>query len=76
MCLAVPMRVKEIDKGVAVAEFKGVEKKVSTLLLEDLKEDEFILVHAGFAISRVDPDEAEKTLSLLEEIAQGEEELE
>ena len=76
MCLAVPMRVKEINGGVVVAEFKGVEKKVSTLLLEGLKKDEFILVHAGFAISRVDPDEAEKTLALLEEILQGEEELE
>lgn len=76
MCLAVPMRVKKIDGGVVVAEFKGVEKKVSTLLLEDLKENEYILVHAGFAIAKVDPDEAEKTLSLLQEILQGEEELE
>jgi hydrogenase expression/formation protein HypC len=73
MCLAVPMKVKEIEGGVAVAEFKGVEKRVSTLLIEDLKKDDFILVHAGFAISRVDPDEAEKTLSLMDEILQGEE---
>jgi hydrogenase expression/formation protein HypC len=76
MCLAVPMRVKKVGKGFGIAEFKGIEKKVSTLLLEGLKENEYILVHAGFAIAKVDPDEAEKTLSLLEEIAQGEEALE
>ncbi len=69
MCLAIPMRVKEVGDGFSIAEYKGVERRVSTMLIEDVREGDYLLIHAGFAISKVDRSEAEKTLSLLEKIA-------
>lgn len=66
MCLAIPMKVKRVEGGSGVVEYKGVEKMVSTLLVEDLKEGDYILVHAGFAIGKVAKEEAEETISLIE----------
>lgn len=66
MCLAVPMRVKRVENGYGIAEYKGVEKKVSILLVEDIKEGDYILIHAGFAIAKVEKEDAEDTISLIE----------
>jgi len=67
MCLAVPGRVEAIDGGSARVDFGGVERVVQTSLLPDLRVGEYVLVHAGFAIQRLDPVEASATLALLEE---------
>lgn len=71
MCLAIPMKVKRVEGGAGVVEYKGVEKRVSTLLVEDLKEGDYILVHAGFAIAKVGREEAEEVISLLEDYLNG-----
>ena len=67
MCLAVPGRVEAIDGASALVDFGGVERVVQTSLLPDLRIGEYVLVHAGFAIQRLDPVQASATLSLLEE---------
>lgn len=66
MCLAVPMQITEIDGVVAVAELSGVTRKVRVDLIPDAAIGDFVLVHAGLAISKIDAREAEETLALLE----------
>jgi len=71
MCLAIPSRVVEIDEvsKTAVVETFGVKRKVSTMLLnEPLKVGDYVLVHVGFAMEKVDPLEAQKTLELFKEL--------
>ena len=71
MCLAIPSRVVEIDEvsKTAVVETFGVKRKVSTMLLnEPLKVGDYVLVHVGFAMEKVDPLEAQKTLKLFKEL--------
>jgi len=69
MCLAVPMRIVSLEGERATAEADGVTREVDTMLIENPKLGEYVLVHAGFAIERVDEEEAEKTLELLRELA-------
>jgi len=68
MCLAVPMRVEKIEGSNAVVELAGVSKNISLGLLDDVKVGEYVIVHAGFAIQKVDEKEARETISLLEEM--------
>lgn len=68
MCLAVPMKVISIEDGSAVAEIDGVRREASLMMLnEEIKPGDYILIHAGFAISRLDEKEAAETLSLMRE---------
>ena len=70
MCLAVPVRLKEKKSDIlGVFEYGGVLKEVNLQLLDDISEGEYILVHAGFAIERIDENEAEETLKLMREMA-------
>jgi len=70
MCLAIPVCVVALlgDQWVE-AEVGGVRSRVSTALIGEVELGEFLIVHAGFAITRLNVDEAEKTLALFEEIA-------
>ncbi len=68
MCVAVPGKVISVDKDVALLDFWGVRKEVSTALLTDIKPGDYLLVHAGCAIQKVSMDEAEEILKLFEEI--------
>jgi len=68
MCLAVPMKVAEIDDRTAICEVDGVRREVSLMLLDDVEVGDFVLLHAGFAIEKIDPDEAEKTLAVFREV--------
>ncbi len=70
MCLAVPVRVVALleDQWVET-EVGGVRSRVSTALIEAVTLGDYVIVHAGFAIARLDVAEAEKTLSLFDEIA-------
>ncbi len=73
MCLAVPMQVIEINDDTAVCEIDGVRRDASLMMLDGVEVGDFVLIHAGFAIERMDPQEAEKTLELFREIlADGE----
>ena len=68
MCIAVPMEVVEInDNNMGVAELNGVKRDVGFMLLEDINLGDWVLIHAGFAISRLNREEAEETLSLLKQ---------
>ena len=69
MCLAIPMRIVEIEEVFGVAEVDGVTRKVRLDLLPEVLLGDYVLVHAGLAIARVDAAEAEETLSLLRKLA-------
>ena len=69
MCLAVPGKVKEIiAQKEAVVDFMGVNKKISLGILEDVKAGEYVIVHAGFAISKVNEEEALETISYFKQL--------
>lgn len=68
MCLAVPARIVELEADNAVVDAMGNRFEAKTTLLEDAKIGELVLVHAGFAISKVDEQEARKTWELLEQL--------
>ncbi|GAC1468347.1 MAG: HypC/HybG/HupF family hydrogenase formation chaperone [Desulfuromonadaceae bacterium] len=73
MCLAVPMRVVSIDGDDVVAEIDGVRREASLMLLgEDVQVGDFVIVHAGFAISKLDEEEAQETLRLMREVFKAE----
>ena len=70
MCLAVPMKVVElIPPDNAIVESEGVSMEISVMLVDNAKVGDYVIVHTGFAIEILDLVEAEKTLSLLREIA-------
>lgn len=68
MCLGIPMKVLKIEGERAVAEIGGAEKEISIVLVDDLKVGDYVIVHAGFAIEKLDEKEALETLELIREI--------
>ena len=68
MCLAIPARIVELDGDRAVVDAMGNRWKAKTTLLPEAKIGDLILIHAGFAISLVDEEEAQKTWQLIAEI--------
>jgi len=69
MCLAIPAKVISVDGSNALVSIEDVEYKASLLMLGDVRPGDFVMLHAGFAIEKVDPEEAAETLRLLNEIA-------
>jgi hydrogenase expression/formation protein HypC len=69
MCLALPAEVVSIDPGkeTAVVALGGIKKEISVALLDDLSVGDYVLVHVGFALHKVSPQEAERTLRMIEE---------
>ncbi|UCG01450.1 MAG: HypC/HybG/HupF family hydrogenase formation chaperone [Candidatus Heimdallarchaeota archaeon] len=71
MCLAIPAQVKKfISDDVIIADFgKGVTREVSIALMpEEIKIGDWILIHTGYAVSKMEPEEAKETLAMWEEI--------
>ncbi|AAR33640.1 HypC/HybG/HupF family hydrogenase formation chaperone [Geobacter sulfurreducens] len=69
MCLGVPMQVVAVGEGEVVAEIDGVRKEASLMLLdEEVRVGDFVIVHAGFAISKLDEEDAQETLRLMREV--------
>jgi hydrogenase expression/formation protein HypC len=68
MCLAIPARIVELEDDRAVVDAMGNRWRAKTTLLPEAKLGEIVLVHAGFAIARVDEEEAKKTWELFAEI--------
>ena len=68
MCLAIPARIVELEGDVAVVDAMGNRYKTKTTLLPEAKIGDLVLVHASFAISLVDEEEAKKTWQLIAEI--------
>ena len=71
MCLAVPSKVIEVDEAHKTGRIDhlGVKIKTNFALLDDVKAGDWVIVHAGFAISKLDEAEAKETLDLLREMA-------
>ena len=69
MCLGVPAKVLETGDGTAVVELGGVRREISLMLVDDVSDGEWVIVHAGFALQKLSEEEAEQTLSLFREIA-------
>ncbi len=72
MCLAVPMKVVEISGPIAQVEESGVRREARVDLVEGVEIGDYVIVHAGIAIERLEPEEAEKTLALFAEMFPGE----
>jgi hydrogenase expression/formation protein HypC len=74
MCLAIPGKILEVfdDRGVRMgrADFGGTVRKVCLESLPEAGLGDYVLVHVGFALSKVDPEEAERTYRFLEELGQ------
>ena len=72
MCLAIPAKViKIVSDEIILVDFGGVQREVkSTLLDEKIELDDYVLVHIGFAMSKIDEEEALETLRILAEIEQ------
>jgi hydrogenase expression/formation protein HypC len=70
MCLAIPARIVELEKDNAVVDAMGNRWKAKTTLLPEAKLGDLVLIHAGFAISLIDEEEAKETWQLLAEIAE------
>ena len=68
MCLAIPARIIELEGDKAIVDAMGNRFKAKTTLLPDVKLGDLVLVHAGFAISKVDENEAKQTWQLISEI--------
>ncbi len=71
MCLAIPAKVKKIKKDNAVVDFGGVSREVSLGILSGVQRGDYVLVHAGFAIGKVERQEAEDTLRALQELKEA-----
>jgi hydrogenase expression/formation protein HypC len=69
MCLAIPVRVVELSGDeLAVVDLGGVRKEISLAMVEDVAIGDYVIVHVGFALSKLNPEEAEKTLALFAEM--------
>ncbi len=68
MCLAVPMQVVSIAGETAICEIDGVTREASLMMVEDVQIGDFLLIHAGFAIEKLDQAAAEETLELFRQI--------
>jgi len=71
MCLGIPGKVVEIEKNVAKVNVGGFLREISLDLCPDVSIGEYVLIHTGFAIQKVDEREAEETLDLLIKMAEG-----
>lgn len=68
MCLAIPAEVIEmVEDQHAVVDMSGVRKLISTALLDELAVGDYVIVHVGYALTRLDPEEAAETLRLFSE---------
>ncbi|PJI40748.1 MAG: HypC/HybG/HupF family hydrogenase formation chaperone [Rhizobium sp.] len=72
MCLAIPVQVKEVlPDNMAKVTLDGVSKVISTALVDDVKPGDYLVLHVGYALAKIDPEEAERTLELLRQAALG-----
>jgi len=67
MCLAIPSRIVRIENEVGTVDVAGVRREISLILIEDAKVGEYVIVHSGFAIHKIDEAVAEESLKALSE---------
>ncbi len=74
MCLAVPARVVELlEAAEAFVDLDGVRQRISLALVDDIAIGDYVIVHVGYALNRLDPEEAERTLQLFAEVGEADE---
>ena len=73
MCLAVPMRVVELDPPMGVVELEGIRRQVFLGFLEGIETGDYVLVHAGCAVERLRPEEAAADLEMFRQLLEADE---
>jgi hydrogenase expression/formation protein HypC len=69
MCLAIPVRVVELrGEDSAVVDLDGIRKEISLALVDGVQVGDYVILHVGYALSRLDPEEAARTLALFAEL--------
>ena len=68
MCLAIPMKILKIEGDKAIVSSSGVQRSIGISFMKNVKPGDYVIVHAGFAIEKLDPEKAEETLKILEEL--------
>ena len=73
MCLAIPARVVELLPNLrAIVDLGGVRKEVSIDLVDDAQVGDYVIIHVGYALGKIDPEEAQRTLDLFAELSASE----
>jgi len=70
MCLAVPARILEVKGDKGIVDFGGIRREINLSLLDDVKVGDYVLVHVGFAIQKLERKEAEEILKLWREVSE------
>ncbi|MFH1413449.1 MAG: HypC/HybG/HupF family hydrogenase formation chaperone [Candidatus Omnitrophota bacterium] len=68
MCLAIPMKIKKIEGEFAKVESGRLIRKINIEMLPNIAVGDYVMVHAGFAIEKLDPEKAKETLKIINEI--------
>jgi hydrogenase expression/formation protein HypC len=69
MCLAIPVCVEQlVSESIAIVNLGGVRKEISLALVDDIEPGDYVIVHVGYALQKLDPTEAERTLALFAEM--------
>jgi hydrogenase expression/formation protein HypC len=73
MCLAIPVQILSVDAAAetAIVALGPIKKEVSIALLDNVEPGEFVLVHVGYALHKVSPEEAERTLAMIREAGEA-----
>ena len=69
MCLAIPAKIVEIKNDMATVDMEGTRREASLLLIENPAPGDYVMIHAGFAIHKIDESEAMESLKILRELA-------
>jgi hydrogenase expression/formation protein HypC len=69
MCLAIPARILRIEGNLAIVDMAGVKREADIRMVSNARVGEYVLIHAGFAIEKIEEKDAEETLRLFREIA-------
>ncbi|MGG7054378.1 HypC/HybG/HupF family hydrogenase formation chaperone [Nitrosomonas sp. ANs5] len=69
MCLAIPARVEQIDGDDAIVNLSGIRREISLALVENVEPGDYVIVHVGYALEKIDPAEAARTLALFAELS-------
>jgi len=68
MCLAIPMKIQKIEGGKGLVEIGGVQRQIGLDLLSEVHVGDYVIVHAGYAIQKLDENEALETLAIIAEM--------
>lgn len=72
MCLAIPARVVQLrDHQIAVVDLGGIRKEISLALVPEAQLNDYVIVHVGYALGLIDPEEAQRTLDMFAELNQA-----